>query len=159
MSAKDAALGPSDARQIAYEFREKFRNAEAFEAAWNRLFELRTAVTPALARRFLGEDLLKYRAHLAGLEAADFLAPQPDAATPPRPDAPFTCPGCQRTMGEWQRDGHATSCAHVGCYALEVKCRIAIERRQAARKRRLEEERRTPPEAPPVPATTEAGVA
>jgi hypothetical protein len=125
MTSREAALAEGDARQIAWVFRQKFRNSEAFETAWHALFELRTAVTPSLARRFLGEELLKYRAHLAGLE-------EPPDETPPTPIGPetYTCPGCERALPVWGRDGHAEGCRHFACYALEVRFREAKARQK-----------------------------
>jgi hypothetical protein len=123
-----------EARVLGHEYRLLFRNTEAFEAAWEAVFGLKTSISLTLARRILGEELLKFRARLAGLEAADFEPAANVAGT--HPSHRYRCPGCERDMGEWQRDGHTAQCPHVGCYELEVRSRIAIASRNAAFARR-----------------------
>lgn len=127
----DRAITEVEAAVIAREYRAEFRNSDAFEHAWSTVFELRTAITPALCRRILGQELLKYRAHLAGLEAHDF---QPPAAVVSEPQSPrdYRCPGCDHELGEWERNGHADDCPYVGCYELEVRASRAIAARHAA---------------------------
>jgi hypothetical protein len=134
MAVRDRPMTELEASVLAHEYRLQFRNAEAFEAAWEAVFGLKTSISLALARRILGEELLKFRARLAGLEAADFKPPT--RAADDRPAHRFRCPGCQRDMGEWQRDGHAAECPHVGCYELEVRARIGIASRNAELARR-----------------------
>lgn len=116
-----------EARDLAAEFRARFRDRETFDLAWQRLFELKTAITPSLARRFLQEEFVKYRAHLAGLtdQPSD-----PRSFPPPVPDShTYRCPGCERQLGEWTRDGHADDCPHHGCYELEVRFRhVKVQR-------------------------------
>lgn len=130
-TSREQPLAEADARLIAWDFRQKFKNSDAFEAAWHALFELRSAITPSLARRFMGEELLKYRAHLVGLEEP------PTAPTPLRPNAlspdSYQCPGCERRLPSWVRDGHADDCRHANCYELEVRFREG-KRHQAAKR-------------------------
>ena len=128
----DQPITELQAKLIASEYRAEFRNSDAFEHAWSTVFELRTAITPALCRRILGQELLKYRAHLAGLELHDFSAP---AAVNPEPQSArdYRCPGCQNDMGEWERNGHAEDCPYAGCYELEVRASRAIAARHAAK--------------------------
>jgi hypothetical protein len=133
VTTRESALSESDARQIAWDFRQQFRNSEAFELAWHALFELRTAVTPSLARRFLREELVKYRAHLAGLEEP------PLGGAPPTPLRPgqsetYRCPGCERDLPEWSRQGHAPDCRNADCYGLEVRFREGLRKRRQSRK-------------------------
>lgn len=145
MAGREAPLAESDARQLAFEYREKFRNSEVFEAAWNALFELKSAITPHLARRFLGEELLKYRAHVAGLQEP------PPEAPPPRPGKPATyrCAGCQRQLQQWSRDGHGAGCRNENCYELEVRFREG-KLHEPKKKARVfsEESERVPDEKP-----------
>jgi hypothetical protein len=138
----DRPLDEAEAQTMAAEFRAKFRNSEAFEQAWNSLFELRAAITVSLARRFLSQELVKFRAHAAGLETRD-LAP-PTEVVDVQAERFYECPGCHHRLGQWARDGHAWDCPHAGCYELEVRCRIGIARRQA------------PPLPPPPPPEFEA---
>jgi len=127
MATAEHPLTEADARLLASTFRQEFRNAEAFEHAWNALFELRSAITLNLARRFLREELVKFRAHSAGLDVPDFSPAQPVVEV--RPDPPFVCPACERRMDPWDRTSHAADCPHAGCYALEVRFRVGIARR------------------------------
>jgi hypothetical protein len=155
MADRDVPMTEQQARQLAQDYRLEFKNSEAFEAAWTALYELKSAISLPLARRIMSEELLKFRTRQAGLEAAAYLAGTA-VPVPPPPEPPFKCPVCQREMRQWQRDGHAAGCAHDGFYALEVRCRIAIERSRAARERRREEERRRaalpdPPVLEPTP--------
>ena len=131
MTTRESVLSESDARQIAWEFREKFRNSEAFESAWHALFELRSAVTLSLARRFMQEELVKYRAHLAGLEVPPVTTPTPTPLRPGQGET-YRCPGCDRQLPEWSRAGHAHDCRNVDCYGLEVRFREG-KRRQPAK--------------------------
>jgi hypothetical protein len=119
-NATPKPLTESDARQISWAFRQKFRNTEVFEAAWERLFALQSAITADLARRFLTEELLKYRAHAAGLELPPSEPAPPSAIHAPRL---YECPGCHRQLEQWSRDGHADDCPHIHCYELEVRFR------------------------------------
>jgi len=131
MPVRESPLSESDARQMAWDFREKFKNSEAFESAWHALFELKTSITPALARRFMTEELLKYRAHLAGLDE-----PPPPGGPPPQQlrSESYRCPGCERDLPEWSRHGHADDCRNANCYRLEVRFREA-KRREANKAR------------------------
>jgi hypothetical protein len=134
MAVRDRPMSELEASVLAHEYRLLFRNSEAFEAAWDAVFGLKTSISLTLARRILGEELHKHRARLAGLEARDF---EPSSAVADaRPTHQYRCPGCARELGEWQRDGHAPECPHVGCYELEVRSRIAIASRNAAFARR-----------------------
>jgi hypothetical protein len=130
MASAEQPLSEVEARLISQDFRRQFRNSDAFEQAWHALFELRSAITPTLARRFLREELVKFRAHTVGLEVRDFEPPATVVPQPPERD--FECPECHCQMGEWDRSGHAAECPHTGCYALEVRARIGIARRNAA---------------------------
>jgi hypothetical protein len=132
MAVRERPMSELEARVLGHEYRLLFRNAEAFEAAWEAVFGLKTSISLSLARRILGEELHKYRARLAGLEATDFESPAPAQIADIRPAHRYRCPGCERELGEWQRDGHAAGCPHVGCYELEVRARIAIASRNAA---------------------------
>ena len=126
----EAPLTEVEARDLAAEFRARFRDRDTFDAAWHSLFELKTAITPSLARRFLHEEFIKYRARMAGLTDT----PTDLTSVPPSPrDArTYRCPGCDRHLGEWTREGHAETCPHFGCYELEVRATIAIASRKAA---------------------------
>jgi hypothetical protein len=127
MAVRESPLSESDARQLAWNFREKFKNSEAFEAAWHALFELKTSITLSLARRFMTEELVKYRAHLAGLDD-----PPVPGGPPPRQLRPETyrCPGCDRDLPEWSRQGHADDCRNADCYRLEVRFREGLRKRR-----------------------------
>jgi hypothetical protein len=127
----DRPMTELEAKLVASEYRAEFANSDAFEHAWATVFELRTAITPALCRRILGQELLKYRAHLAGLETNDFQPPTA-ADSAPRSERDYRCPGCQRDLGEWDRSGHAEDCLYVGCYELQVRATRAIAARQVA---------------------------
>jgi hypothetical protein len=130
MAVRERPMTELEARVLGHEYRLLFRNTEAFEAAWEAVFGLKTSISLALARRILGEELHKFRARLAGLEPTDFEPPASVGET--RSTHRYRCPGCERELGEWQRDGHAAACPHVGCYELEVRSRIAIASRNAA---------------------------
>ena len=119
----EQAMSEQDARVLAADFRQRFRNAEAFEAAWGALFELKTAITLSLARRFLGEELAKYKARMVGFEEPAS-ATQQSHAESGRSDL-YVCPGCDRRLDVWAKGGHAADCRHVGCYELEVRFREA----------------------------------
>ena len=122
-SKPEAPLTEAEARELAAEFRGRFRDRETSDAAWQRLFELKTAITPSLARRFLQEEFVKYRARLAGL--TDSSSEPSNWAPPPRDASTYRCPGCERDLPEWTREGHADDCPHHGCYELEVRFRNA----------------------------------
>ena len=127
----EAPLTESEAHELAAEFRGRFRDRDTFDAAWRSLFELRAAITPSLARRFLQEEFIKYRARMAGLTdlPTDLTSVPARSARDPRT---YRCPGCERDLDEWARDGHAESCPHHGCYELEVRARLGIASRKAA---------------------------
>jgi hypothetical protein len=131
----DRPMTELEAKLVASEYRAEFRNSDAFEHAWSIVFDLRTPATLALCRRILGQELLKYRAHLAGLEARDFQAPTA-ADSAPRSERDYRCPGCSREIGEWDRSGHAEDCPYAGSYELEVRCSRAIAARNAAHAQR-----------------------
>jgi len=144
--SKRATVAPAErnmteleARQVAADFRSKFRNSEAFEAAWATVFSLKTTISQTLARRILSEELQKFRARNAGMDVADFQPPAA-VATPYPPEGQYTCPGCQRVLKQWDRHGHASSCEHAGCYQLEVNMRVAVARREAQRTERKSRE-------------------
>jgi hypothetical protein len=131
-SKPEAPLTEPEARELAAEFRARFRDRETFDAAWQALFELKTAITPSLARRFLQEEFVKYRARLAGLTDAPS---DPRCFPPPQPDTNhiYRCPGCERQLSEWSRAGHADTCPYHDCYELEVRFSHAKAKQDALR--------------------------
>ena len=128
----DTALSESDARQIAYEFREKFKNAEAFELAWNRLFELRAAITPSLSRRFLQQEYVKFRAHTAGFSVVREV-PR-DEFVPVRP---LECPLCGEQF-EGQYIEHTSEKHKVRAAPAPGNLRAGLEKARATKRQYLD---------------------
>jgi hypothetical protein len=129
MADREKPMGETEARQLAWDYRQKFKNSEAFEAAWEALFELKTSITSSLARRFLSEEFVKYRAHLAGLEEP----PPVTALVQSRGPETYVCPGCERELPAWGKFEHAKDCVHYGCYEMEIRFREGKRRQAAAR--------------------------